>query len=144
MESRDRTIDTRCTDAFFYGLFMDVDVLRAHDVEPANPRRACVDGFALRIGRRATLLPRSGARAYGMLITLSCADLDRLYAGSDLTAYRAETVLARLLTGGSAPALCYNLPRAPEAHERNSDYVARLQAVLRKLDFPADYVASLA
>lgn len=144
MDAQDRIIEAPCTDAFFYGLFMDVDVLRALHVAPANPRGAYVDDFALRVGHRATLVPSSGARAYGMVITLSDIDIDRLYANPDLAAYRAETVHARLLTGGSVRARCYNLPHAPAPHERNSHYIARLQSVLRKLDFPADYVASLA
>ena len=54
----------RRIDCFFYGLFMDVDVLQHSHVVPSNPRRAYIDGFALRIGRRATLVPSPGARAY--------------------------------------------------------------------------------
>src|SRR5437762_5471904 len=57
----------RRIDAFFYGLFMDIDILREADVAPINPRRAYVDDFALRIGQRATLLPSAGGRAYGVL-----------------------------------------------------------------------------
>jgi len=56
----------RRIDAFFYGLFMDIDILREADVAPVNPRRAYVDDFALRIGQRATLLPSTGGRAYGV------------------------------------------------------------------------------
>jgi hypothetical protein len=43
----------RRIDAFFYGLFMDVDSLKQNGVEPANIRRAFVPEFALRIGQRA-------------------------------------------------------------------------------------------
>ena len=71
----------RRIDAFFYGLFMDVDVLRESKVAPSNPRRAYVADFALRIGQRATLLPAAGARAYGMLIALTHRELERLYLG---------------------------------------------------------------
>ncbi len=41
------------------------------------------------------------------------------------------------------PALCDNLREAPQPHERNPDYAARLQHALSKLDFPQDYVASV-
>ncbi len=68
----------RRIDGFFYGLFMDSGVLRESQVEAASPRRAYVDGYALRIGRRATLLPSSGARAYGMVFALTHDELDRL------------------------------------------------------------------
>jgi hypothetical protein len=39
--------------------------------------------------------------------------------------------------------LCYNLPAAPLPEERNPEYAVRLQGVLRKLNFPPDYVASV-
>lgn len=133
----------RRIDAFFYGLFMDIDVLRENNVEPVNPRRAYVGDFALRIGQRATLLPFVGARAYGMLFALTHPELERLYAAPGLEQYRPEAVLAQPLEGTSAPALCYNLCEAPRPHERNPEYAARLQRALSKLDFPQEYVASV-
>lgn len=133
----------RTIDAFFYGLFMDREILREAGVVPTDPRRAYVEGFALRIGRRATLLPSSGARAYGMLFALTHAELGRLYAAPGLEQYRPEAVLARPLAGAPVPALCYNLCEAPRPDERNPEYAARLQRALRELDFPADYVVSV-
>ena len=133
----------RRIDCFFYGLFMDVDVLRESGVAPANPRRAYVDGFALRIGQRATLLPLVEARAYGMILALTHAELERLYGAPGLEQYRPEAVLARTLEGTLVPALCYNLREAPAPLERNPEYAARLQRALRTLDFPPEYVASV-
>jgi len=133
----------RRIDAFFYGLFMDVDVLRASDVVPVDPRRAYVDNFALRIGRRATLIPSVGARAYGMLVALTHAELARLYAGPGLEEYRPEAVLVRPLDGALTAALCYNLREPPGRLERNTEYAARLQQILTRLDFPPEYVAAL-
>jgi hypothetical protein len=43
-------------EVFFYGLFMDADLLRTKGAEPVKIRPACAPGFALRIGQRATLL----------------------------------------------------------------------------------------
>jgi len=133
----------RRIDGFFYGLYMDADLLRESKVEPVNPRRAYVDGFALRIGQRATLLPSAGARAYGMLMALTHAELERLYTAPGLKQYRPEAVLAQSLDGAPVPALCYNLREAPAPHERNPEYAARLQRVLAKLGFPPDYIASV-
>jgi hypothetical protein len=137
-------VSARQIDAFFYGLFMDVDVLRQTGANPANPRRAYVAEFALRIGQRATLIPSPGARAYGMLIELTHAELDRLDNATGLEYYRPEAVLAQPLEGIAIPALCYNLLEAPESHERTPDYTLRLKSVLTKLGFPEDYVASVA
>jgi hypothetical protein len=137
-------LSERRVDAFFYGLFMDAGVLRSSGVAPVNPRRAYVEDYALRIGNRATLIPSIGARAYGMLIALTHAELERLYAAPGLEQYRLEAVLARCMEGGSpVSALCYNLMSEPRADERNPDYAHRLQRALRDLDFPAGYVDSL-
>ena len=133
----------RRIDAFFYGLFMDLEILREGGVAPINPRRAYVDDFALRIGQRATLLPSAGARAYGMLFALTHAELDRLYPAPGLEQYRPEAILAHPLEGPPTPALCYNLREAPGPLERNPEYVARLRRALIKLDFPTEYVASI-
>ncbi len=133
----------RQIDGFFYGLFMDSDILRESQVVAANPRRAYVDGYALRIGRRATLVPTPGARAYGMVFALTHDELDKLYTAPGLEQYRPEALLAHSMEGETLPALCYNLREAPGPDEANTEYAARLRAVLSKLEFPPDYVASI-
>ena len=138
-----KLMSERRVDAFFYGLFMDVAVLRDSGVTPIEPRRAYVDDFAVRIGQRATLVPSVGGRAYGMLIALTQSELERLYAAPGLDLYSPEAVLAHPLTGEPSPALCYNLREPPRAEERNADYAARLQRVLRSLEFPWEYIDSI-
>jgi len=119
-------------------------VLRKSGVEPVNIRRASVPNCALRIGQRATLITSPGARAYGIFMSLSHEDLARLYGAPGLESYRPEAVLAQTLDGVLTAALCYNLIEAPGPDERNPEYAIRLQGVLRKLDFPSEYVESLA
>lgn len=133
----------RQIDVFFYGLFMDVRVLRQAGTNPSNVRRAYVGDFALRIGQRATLTPSAGVRAYGMLIALTHAEIDRLYGAPGLEAYRPEAVVAHVCDGEAVPALCYTLVQAPEPHERNPEYAMRLQSVLKDLGFPDEYVESV-
>lgn len=136
-------MQSRRIDGFFYGLFMDSDILRESGVTAENPRHAYVNDFALRIGQRATLIPSPGARAYGMVFALSHDELDRLYAAPGLDQYRPEAVLARSMAGESFPALCYNLRQAPGPGEANAEYAARLRAVLGKLGFPSEYIDSI-
>src|SRR3970282_1994349 len=136
-------MSNRRIDAFFYGLFMDVEPLRENGVAPVNPRRAYVENFSLHIGQRATLVPSAGTRAYGMLFALTHAELDRLYAAPGLEEYRPEAVLAQCLDATVAPALCFNLRETPRQDERNPEYAARLQRALSKLNFPPEYVASV-
>ena len=133
----------RKVDGFFYGLFMDTDVLKGSSVLATEPRRAYVDGYALRFGRRSTLVPTEGARSYGMVFALTHEDLDRLYSPPGLHDYRPEAVLATMLDGGSTPALCYNLLEQPVPDEANSDYASKLRAALSRLNFPQDYIESI-
>jgi hypothetical protein len=130
-------------DVFFYGLFVDAGVLSAAGVAPDDPRRATVDGYALCLGRRATLVPSAGARAYGMLFSLTHEELDKLYSAPGLETYRPQAVLAQPFEGPPTPALCYVLSERPRPDERNPEYAARLRRALRDLGFPADYVASV-
>ncbi len=112
----------RRIDAFFYGLFMDGEILRKAGVEPTNPRRASVDG---------------------MLFALTHTELVRLYASPGVEDYHPEAVVAQPLAGTPVPALCYNPREAPQPEERNPEYAAQLQRTLKELDFPADYVGSI-
>jgi hypothetical protein len=133
----------RQIDVFFYGLFMDSEILREAGVAPDNPRKAYIEDFALRIGQRATLVPSSGSRAYGMLFSLTHSELEKLYAAPGLDQYRPEAVFVHALEGTSRPALCYNLREAPRPEELNLEYAARLQRVLHKLGFPQEYISSI-
>lgn len=136
-------MNERLIDVFFYGLFMDAGVLRDAGVTPIDPRPGYVDGFTLCIGRRATLVPARGARAYGMLYALTHRQLDRLYSQPGLEHYLPEAVVAHHLEGALFAALCFNLREAPSPNERNPEYASRLRRVLRELGFPRRYVESI-
>ena len=58
---------------FFYGLFMDEHVLAGKGIEPSKVDLGFVDGYALRIGERATLVRRAGERAYGAAMDIEPA-----------------------------------------------------------------------
>ena len=133
----------RKIDVFFYGLFMDEELLWSKGVTPANLRPASVAGFQLRIGDRATLVPAHSGRVYGLVASLSHADLERLYAEPGVSAYRPEAILAGLSNGEVVAALCFNLPEPPSAGARNADYASKLRSLAERLNFPADYVDSI-
>jgi hypothetical protein len=129
---------------FFYGLFMDADALRSKGFHPTNERQARLDGMALHIGQRATLTHDPSKSAHGFVIDLSRRELDRLYAEPSVASYRPEIVSARLTSGHSIAAVCYNLPIAPEPTERNPEYAAKVRELGRRLGLPAQYVESIA
>jgi len=124
---------------FFYGLFMDVAILRSKGVEPSQVRRASVDGYALNIGDRASLSQQKNSRVHGVVMTLAERDLETLYAEKGLTDYRPETVTAELEDGSSISASCYNLPRVPVG-KPNPEYIEKLRRLAMQLELPGEYV----
>jgi len=121
---------------FFYGLFMDPEVLLSMGVEPPEGQAVSLPDYALHIGKRATLAPSSGGRVFGMLYQLSAMDLEHLYGAPGLEDYRPETVQVVTPTGAKIKACCYNLPTTPAADESNPTYLAQLKATLKKLGLP--------
>ena len=128
---------------FFYGLFMDPDLLRAKGLDPARPRRACVRGWRLRIGDRAALEVDSNSVTHGVLIELTHQEVERLYAEPSVGMYRPEAVIAEPEDGSPVAALCFNLPTAPASHQRNPEYAVKLRELATRLGLPAQYVESI-
>jgi hypothetical protein len=136
-------VPLRHADVFFYGLFMDEDLLRSKGLRPLGAEHAVVEGFTLRIGERAMLLPMPGRRVCGLVFSIALPEVDRLYSEPSLQLYRPEAVLARLESGGVIAALCYNLPRASAPVGRNPEYAEQLRSVAQKVGLPAEYIAAL-
>ena len=130
-------------EVFFYGLFMDEALLREKGLRPLRRRVACVENFRLVIGERATLVPREGSEAHGVLFSLTPGEVDALYSEASVSAYRPEAVCAQLPDGTFVPALCFNLPAPPAAEEHNPLYASKLRQLAARLGLPADYVASI-
>ena len=131
-------------DAFFYGLYMDETVLAGAGVTPRWPRKASAHGYALRIGKRATLVKAPGSVAWGMVYAVTPDDIAKLYGGPGLEVYRPEQIEVTLENRAIIPARVYNLPQAPAPDECNPDYAEKLKAAMTRLGFPADYVARIA
>lgn len=125
---------------FFYGLFMDADALRSKGAHPTNVRPAALPGYAIRIGNRATLVREPGSSAYGVLMDLPRNEIDALYSGPGLEAYRAEPVVAEGPDSVKTAALCFNLATPPLPGETNRDYADKLRDLARRLGLPRDYI----
>ncbi len=137
------SVEPRQVTVFFYGLFMDVELLRAKGAHPTNARPACVSEFALRIGQRATLIRNAASSAHGIIMELSHAEIEKLYSDTSVSAYKPEAVLAQLADGSYTPALCFNLIVPPAPEEANSEYAMKLRELGRRLKLPTAYVESI-
>ena len=122
---------------------MDDALLREKGVNPVDRRMAAVQNFALVIGARATLIPREGQTVYGVVFSLTHAEVDALYSESSVSVYRAEAVLAQLTDGSITPVLCFNLPAPPSRDERNPLYASKLRELAARMGLPQYYVSSI-
>lgn len=128
----------RAVRVFFYGLFMDRDLLVQKGLQPGEAAVGFVEGLALRIGRRATLTGQPGRRAHGVVMTLRETEAAALYAEESVADYRPEPVRVILGDGSAVEAVCYMLPDGPDAGT-NTDYAAALLALAVRLNLPAPY-----
>ena len=127
-------------DTFFYGLFMDPEVLREHDLAQRVGRKAVAPGFRLVIGRRAALAPEAGAQAFGMVFALEPAELAKLYGAPGLELYRPRPILVVYEDASSALVSTYDLESPALAGEPDPVYAAKLRAVLQRLGLPFEHV----
>lgn len=127
---------------FFYGLFMDTALLAEKGIAPGKITVGYVDGFALRIGERATLLHAPGDRAYGVLRTISGDQVRDLYSESSVADYVPETVTVEINGGNKVEATCYNLPDDKVAGT-NKAYAVALWELAVRIGLPENYLAEI-
>lgn len=127
---------------FFYGLFMDESLLASKGVSPSKAIVGYIDGYSLRIGRRATLVPDDANRAYGVLMALRADDLRALYSDESVADYVPESVSVVLQDGTVKSAVCYNLPKG-KVEGANSEYANSLLILAGKLGLPDDYLQQI-
>lgn len=124
---------------FFYGLFMDENLLATRGIHPAEVVPGFVDDFALRIGERATLVREPGGRAHGVVMDIAAGEAAELYADSSVADYVAEPVVVELMGGARLDASCYNLP-VEKVTGANKAYAEKLLRLAARLQFPPSYL----
>ena len=127
---------------FFYGSYMNRDVLAEVDMAPRVWEVASLAGFDIDIRPRANLVRAPGESVWGVLASATHAELDRLYAHAREVlgeVYLPHPVLVDLAQGGFVPALCYLCPRM-EMRPAAPDYIDRILAPAREHGFPAAYL----
>jgi hypothetical protein len=130
---------------FFYGSYMNFDVLREVGLVPEQWEVARLSGFDIRIQPRANLIRSEKDCVYGIAATASHAELGRLYDHArDVLGeiYLPEAVMVQHASGVWRPCLCYICPdMAPRTAE--SAYVERIIRPARDFGIPAWYVRRL-
>ena len=126
----------RLHDVFFYGLYMDEEILKSKGVVIRNQRKAYIDSYALRIGNLATLMRKDNSRAYGMVYAMTQKEIYSLYEGVGLEQYVTEALLCTLDDGNQIAVLCKNLVEVPKEGESNDEYFVKLKECMEGYAFP--------
>jgi gamma-glutamylcyclotransferase (GGCT)/AIG2-like uncharacterized protein YtfP len=137
-----REMNSEVVSVFFYGLFMDKALLASKGVSPSKATVGYVNGYSLRIGRRATLVPDDGNRAYGVLMSLRADDVRALYSVESVADYVSESVSVVLPDGTVESAVCYNLPKR-KLEGANAEYANALLILAGRLGLPDDYLQQI-
>jgi hypothetical protein len=127
---------------FFYGLFMDKDLLKEKGLNPVDSITAHVSGYGLRIGKRATLENSINETTFGSLMRLSSNELGMLYGEKRVIEYVPQEVVATDVHGNSIEAISYILPME-KVSGRNAEYANLLASAARKIGLPDDYIKEI-
>lgn len=121
---------------FFYGLYMDEEILKSKGVVPREKQLACAKGYKLRVGNMATLLRNESSEAYGVVYSLTYEEIDKLYKGSGLTDYIAEVMVVETEDKKQIATLCCILLNPPKNDESNETYFESLKKCMAKYNLP--------
>ncbi len=127
---------------FFYGSFINLDVLKEVDYVPERFEVARLDRFEIRIEPLANIVPSEPSCVYGIVALATHAELARLYGQDWVGTYHPHPVVVTTQDGKSRSALCYIAPRA-EPRPAANDYVDRIVGPARQFGFPAWYIEGL-
>ncbi len=119
---------------FFYGLFMDAEVLRSHGVTPSAARMAFIVDHTVQLGAKAMLQPAHGRRAWGMLYSLTRGEFDALYA--EVPGYREASFPAHLDNGNALPAISMVHRQPPIDAAEDPAYARQWRALVQRLELP--------
>jgi len=118
---------------------MDEGLLATKGIQPSEIHLGFVDGYGLRIGRRASLVYDPDSRAYGAMMEIAPGEATALYTEDSVADYLPEPVTVELMDGTRVEAICYNLP-GDKVAGTNREYAESLLEVATRLDFPDSYL----
>jgi hypothetical protein len=128
---------------FFYGSFINRQVLARGGLVPDQVEVARLAGFDIRIETLATLVRSDRHCVYGIVCRATHAELRRLYGQDWLGGtYLPEAVLVEAEGGRLLPALCYIAPTGPPAAPA-ADYLDWIIGPARAYGVPGWYVERL-
>ena len=134
-------------DVFFYGSYINFNVLKEVDINERTFKIGSINGYALTISPLANLKIKKQGIAYGILTKLTHYELDRLYQdhakGKLGGEYLPEAVIVYQLHQIYTPALCY-ISHNMEEGKADPAYVDRILKPAKEYRFPKWYLNHIA
>ena len=127
---------------FFYGLYMDPEMLKALGYRPEGAVQACLKEYRLDLQGAAKVIPQKNSEVWGNILHLPEEDLAKMYGSETTKAYQPELLEVFGKDGEACPLTVYNLPPSPEA-PFNFEYLNKLLPLAERLNLPPDYQAFL-
>jgi hypothetical protein len=127
-------VDEAIVAVFFYGLFMDAELLRARGIAPRATRVVSVADHVICLGIKAMLLPAPNRRAWGVLHVIGRREFDCLYA--NLQDYLEVTVLVQDHDGSTSPAVAMIHRDPPVGSAEDPAYAVSWRALAMRLRLP--------
>ncbi len=138
-------IEMRKVWTFFYGSYINFDVLKEVDLVPDEYEVARLSGFDIQIQPLANLTKSDEHSVYGIVASATHEELGRLYQHAEHVlggVYLPEAVLTETKDGKLRPALCYIAPSI-EPKPAANEYIDRIVAPAKEYGFPAWYIERL-
>jgi hypothetical protein len=142
---------------FFYGSFMDRDVLKRLEIAVDESEPAMLAGFQIELRPRVNLYRSDRHVVYGAVMNLTHSELARLYslgqkeleaqgvavpAGQPTDVYLPEPVIVALTNGSWRAAMCY-IAESQAPSTPSEAYVRSVVAAARTLRLPEWYIEHL-
>jgi len=130
-------------DVFFYGSYMNVDILMGMGIGQREYHVGQLAGYELTIGSSANVVKNGLARVFGIVFPLTHDELDTLYgreAQAKLGAlYMPEPVLVMTANRQIMPSLCY-VADEPVTGNPPTTYIETILSAARQYEFPQSYL----
>ncbi len=127
---------------FFYGSFINLEVLKQVEYTPERYEVARLDGYDIRIRPLANLVPSDRDRVYGIVALATHAELERLYGQDWVGTYLPHPVVVSTTDGTLRAALTYIAPNM-KPEPPTDDYLDRIIGPARSYGFPDWYIQRL-
>lgn len=127
---------------FFYGSYMNPEVLAEVELQLEDVRTAQLSGFELSIDPLANIHRSRENCVFGIVGRATHAKLDELYAHAQTILggyYLPEAVLVRTFDGQFLPAMCWISP-GMDSGTPDPAYVQRIAGPAREYGFPTWYL----